>query len=295
MMEGFHMEAPHRILLLLLVVLAMETASARGQDPDSLWRHFTSTLLRGEMTADRLRPHLPSLTEPLLGFLETLRRDVPAEQWERTPEIHRVGDLIHYIIPFTDGRDTSVFCFTLTVENRVWYFCHLENIFIRLDKVTALPTSTFPDLPEPTKAWMREENYWSFIVHLYGVLTKARDTDAFLDLLRDGQGYVLAAKTWVPFVEPRRAFVLYLCWEQSILRGNHVVLEHLSDTLARVSITAMFFQLYKRTAHLKGQITPEAYRRIFETIWQDRARNAGWVLTLDYPDDESCVFTLRSR
>lgn len=281
------------LISITLIFLADLPSTSQAQDPDSIWNQFTATLLRDEITADRIRPYYPSLTGPLLGFLKTLRLEVPAYQWQREPEVHRVGDLIHYIVPFTEGADTSVFCFTLKLEDSTWYFSHLENIFIRLDKVSKLPASSFPDLPEPTKAWMREEKFWSFIVYLYGVTSKEKGADYALNLLKDGHGYFLAAKAWVPFVSQRRAFVLYLCWEQSVLRGNRVTLEQVSDTLASVSFSPMFFQLYKRAAHLKGQIPFNAYRQIFETIWQDRANAAGWRLQIGYPSDEECIFTLR--
>ncbi len=277
----------------ILILLAVFPSISRAQDADSVWNQFTSALLHDQITADRIHAYYPSLTEPLLGYLKTLRLGVPARQWQQRPEVHQVGNLMHYIIPLTVDSDTSVFCFTITLEGGAWYFTHLENIFIRLDKVSELPASSFPDLPEPSKAWMREEKFWSFVVHLYGVLSKEKGVEYALNLLKDGQGYFLEAKAWVPFVPQRRAFVLYLCWEQSVLRGNRVTLEQLSDSLARVSTTPMFFQLYKRAAHLKSQIPFEEYRQIFETIWQDRAKAAGWTLHIEYPSDEECIFTLR--
>lgn len=169
----------------------------------------------------------------------------------------------------------------------------MEGILIRLDKTPAPPTSDFPDLPAETKAWQREEIYWSQIAYFYTALAPKIGKDAFLNLLRDGAGYFVGAKTWVPFLPPRRAFILYLCWEQSRLRENLVVLEKLTDEEAVVSLQSHFFFLYKRTGHLRTQIPFEDYRRLFETIWQDRAANAGWTLEIGYKDPECLQVVLR--
>ncbi|MEW6512324.1 MAG: hypothetical protein AB1428_15350 [Bacteroidota bacterium] len=277
---------------LLFLLFTSTTALAHAQDADTLWREFTRALMRDEITAERIQPYHPSLTEPLLGYLKAFRAGIPLDQWGKEPEAHRVGDLIHYITSFPVGADSSSFCFTLRTEAGQWYFVHLENVFIRLDKLAAPPVSTFPDLPESNKAWMREEKYWSFIVHLYNTISKEKEKEYALNLLKDGQGYFLEAKAWVPFVAPRRAFVLYTCWEQSVLRGNQVTLEELSDTLTRITMTPAYFQLYSRTAHLKSQIAFDDYRQIFETIWRDRAEAAGWRIAIELLNNEKCLLRL---
>ena len=91
-------------------------------------------------------------------------------------------------------------------------------------------------------------------------------------------GYLLGAKTWVPFVDPKKAFILYLCWEQAQLRGNKVILEKLDDKEAFVKIRPIYIDLYLRSSHLKQQISWEDYMQIFFTIWEERAKKAGWHL-----------------
>ena len=102
----------------------------------------------------------------------------------------------------------------------------------------------------------------------------------------------MGAKTWVRFVPPHKAVILYLCWEQNRLRNNYVILEKLTDDDALVRLQTHFFFLYKRTSHLKTWISLEVYRNIFETIWHSRASAAGWNLTITFEDPEclKCVF-----
>ena len=117
-------------------------------------------------------------------------------------------------------------------------------------------------------------------VRLFNTLAALRDTTAALDWFKDGYGYALTARAWVPFVPPPQAFILYACWEQSRLRGNKVVLERLDPDSALVRISVGYFQLYENAAHLKQQISPERYRQLYETRWQNRAMAAGWDLGL---------------
>jgi len=120
------------------------------------------------------------------------------------------------------------------------------------------------------------------MIWLYNTLSEEKGKDYALSIFLDGAGYYLAAQVWVPFYPPWRAFILYLCWEQANLRHNKVTLEKLEDNQAIVKFDGLhYFALYVRTAHLKRQISLENYIKIFETIWHDRAKNAGWNLKIE--------------
>jgi hypothetical protein len=67
---------------------------------------------------------------------------------------------------------------------------------------------------------------------LFNFLSREKGKDYAFDWFRDGAGYFLEARTWVPLVPPGRAFILYLCWEQSNLLGNNVTLHKLDDSEA---------------------------------------------------------------
>lgn len=157
---------------------------------------------------------------------------------------------------------------------------------IPMDKLGPLPATSFPDAPAERKAWMREEIEVSDQVRLFAFLAGEKGKDFAFGWFRDGAGYALAARTWVPFVSPPKAFILYLCWEFANRRENPVTLEKLSDTEALVRVVPRWFRIYEAAAHLKPRISAEDFRRLFETIWTDRARNAGWSVELTYRGEE---------
>ena len=255
----------------------------------AVWRQFVADLRSGKVAASDLRPYYENFRTPMAGFLATFRQQVPPAQWQAIPEAYRVGNRLHFLIPLTLNDGTATYCFSFVQEDGKWYFQHLESIFIRLDRTGTPPVSVFPDVSEEHKAYMREEMHVGEQVSIFNLLAKEKGRTPALHWFRDGAGYFLAARAWVPFVAPARAFILYACWEQANLRGNHVTLEALTDTHARIVMHLNYFTLYSRSAHLSQQIAFDDYRGIFETIWQDRAQQAGWQLNLACKSEE-CVF-----
>jgi hypothetical protein len=272
-------------LIIVCALLAAAASSPPAEDDLAIWKEFVAAMKTGGLPSAKVRPYYENLREPILGWLKEMSAKAVWAEWERTPEIHRVGEQVHFLTPLTFDGQAASYCLTFLVERGVWYFRHIEAINIRLDKTGPLPTSTFPDVDETTKAHIREETAWSREVRVFNELAALKGKAYAFDFFKDGEGYFLAAKTWVPFVEPRRAFVLYACWEQANLKGNPVMLEKLDDNEAIVRMSAYFFELYKVSAHLPQQISFEDYTKIFETVWQDRARAAGWTLEIEYGNE----------
>ena len=276
------------ITLFLIALGAVSAGPALPRpavDDLDVWKEFVAAMKTGGLPSEKVRPYYEELRAPILGWLKEMSQKAVWAEWDKRPEVHRVGEHVHFLIPLTfDGR-TASYCLTFLVEDGAWYFRHLEAINIRLDKTGPLPASTFPDVDEATKAHIREEARWSREVRVFNELAALKGKTYAFDFFKDGNGYFLAAKTWVPFVEPRKAFILYACWEQANLRGNAVTLEALDDAAAVVRMSTYFFGLYKASAHLRQQIPFEDYARIFETIWKDRARAAGWALEIEYRNE----------
>ena len=285
----------NKILKLMLISLLIIStyATVNAQDEIKIWKDFTQKLKNGEITAERIKPYYESLKEPLLGFLKQIKENVDWKSFETAPEIFKVKDQVHYVISLKFGEGKRNFCFSFFIEEGNWFFQHLEAIFIRLDKTGDPPVSTFPDLPEERKAWMREEIRIGRQVRTYNELKNLKSKEYALNWFKDGAGFFLRARTWCPLVETTKAFILYACWEQANLRVNKVTLEKLEEDEAVIKMQLDYLALYERAAHLKQQISYEEYIQIFETIWKDRALNAGWEIDIKYLENFYCMFTFK--
>jgi hypothetical protein len=279
------------ICLWVITILVSFSHQGFGQNDTLVWKEFVVSLKEGQITREKIKPYFESLTESLLDFLSTFRRNAVWDEWENPSEIHRVNEKVHFLIPLCWGSDNcSNFCFSFITEGDDWYFHHMENVNIRLDTITRFPTSEFSSLPDETLQWIRAEYNWTLVVRFYNFLKEEKGMDFALDWFKDGTGYYLAAKTWVPFMKPEKAFVLYACFDLSVVRGNKVSLEKLDDTEAIILWTPNYLRLYHVSGHLRTQISHEEYIQVFETIWHDRAEAAGWKLNIDYLDDQECEF-----
>lgn len=269
---------------------------AESDQEQQVWAAFVHIMESGPYPADDIRPYYENLRAPMAGFLEQMRAKAQWREWHKAPRVFRTGDQAHFITPLTFDGQRARYSFSFIREGQNWHFQHLEAITIPFDRLGELPLREFPDLPEPDKARIREEIEVSQDVRLFNTLAALRDTAAALDWFKDGYGYALAARAWVPFVPPSEAFILYACWEQAKLRGNQVVLERLDPDTALVRIGVSYFQLYETAAHLKQQISPERYRELYDTRWKNRAAAAGWDLDLSCTAQEcSFLFTKADR
>jgi hypothetical protein len=283
--------ARRRVALVLFVAVvglwstaalpAVVARQGEAQNDLRVWSEFVALQKSGRIAEEHLRPAYTAKAT-MLEFLAVMRRGAAWREWERRPEVHRVGPRVHFVIPLSENGARNTYSFTFLLEGGRWFLEHFEGIVVRLDRLGTPPVSVFPDLGEDKKAWMRQEKYWSMMAHVFRTLRQASGTEAAFNIFRDGPGYFVEAKTWVPFYAPERAFIVYLCWEQSRLQGNGVTLERLAANEAVVSIDSIFLRLYTQSGHMRELIEKPDYLRIFETIWEDRARAAGWDVGFTY-------------
>jgi len=289
---------------LLVVWLACSGGHSYPDDQSdpAIWKEFVAALRTGTLTVDRIRPLYGTDRELHLKWLNELMKATidndALSDWE-APEIVPAENLVHFVVKLRIGPGmTTERSLSFIKDGKRWYFGHMENIMIRLDKIPPPPTSEFPPLPEETMTWQRNEVLWSDLVRIYLTTAEKNGKDFALNLFKTGPGYFVGAKSWVPFLPPARAFILYLCWAENRLHGNRVTLEKLTDEEAVVSMQTHYFWLYKRSSHMRQWLPFEEYRTIFETIWRDRAESAGWKLEIEYKDPEGLQvvfhFTKRS-
>ena len=273
-----------------VLVLCLVCPATHAQQENNIWPEFVAQLKNGQFSPDQIRPYEGISKTTMFGFLSQMRKGATWSEWETSPETHRVGNQVHYLIPLTIDGARGTYCFTFLTEGEKWYFQHLESITVRLDKTGPPPVSTFPDVSEAQKAWMCNEILVHEQVRLFNLLAKEKGREFAFDWFKDGFGYFMEARTWVPFVPVSRAFILYLCWEQANLRGNSVTLEKLDDREAIITLEPHYLRFYSET-DVGHQISADDYRALFESIWQDRAEKAGWKLQITYKGN-TCVFHL---
>lgn len=254
-----------------------------------VWREFSALLWADSLPEHRVAPLSEEFRVPLRGFLDSLRVGGNRAEWQRAPEQFRVGERLIFLARLTVRGHTATYSFSFVTGDSGWKFQHLEAIHIRLDTLGSLPVSRFPDLPDPDKAWIREEFEIARDVQWLQALVREKGWDTALTWFADGAGYALASRVWVPFVNPERAFILYLCWEQARLHGADVTLVALDSMHAVVRLRPLGFLQYSRSAHLRNQISLDDFRRLFEYRWRDRAKNAGWSLSISYEGDQAVL------
>lgn len=201
------------------------------------------------------------------------------------------GYPIHFLVPLpVDGQETT-FCFSFILDGDRWFLRHIEGIVISITQVPDLPASSFPDLSPEIKDSMREEIAASEKIRLWTFLKQRFGRDMATDRLKDGAGYALAARAWIPFLPVEQAFILYVCWEQARLRGGEAMLLELTSTSAKVSLKPMYLSVYERATHLREQISREDYEALWEAIWKDRAAHGGWRVEVVEYEQTGCTLT----
>jgi hypothetical protein len=170
-----------------------------------------------------------------------------------------------------------------------WKLCFIEGITLPLSNISCFPYDSFIQLPEK-ESWIKAERNISKIVYLFCKLRKLFNTDEALLWFNDGAGEFLCSRAWVPFYNDSKSFVLYSGWIENRINGEDVSIEIFSDEKCVMRFrNHLWFKVYHGSSHIKNQLSFDNYRKLFESIWQDRAINSGWHIVFDYNDDDTIL------
>ncbi len=244
---------------------------------DRLWLWIVSKFVQHDWQAEDVRPLLPGMENLLLNFLN--RFSGSARLPSRADKVIHTGNVAHFL--FTLQGDDDQFCASVISEGDRHYFQQLESITIDFSNPPPTPCAgaELPSLSEQQLAWMRAEVNMTDQVRLFNHLACTQSRQFALDWFKDGDGFFLAARAWIPYYEPRIAFLWYAAWSEHYLHGNPVLVQNISHNSGSICFTdPLHWRLYRQTGHLKTQISEADYEAMFDAIWQDRARAAGWHL-----------------
>lgn len=177
--------------------------------------------------------------------------------------------------------------FDFIEENNSWKLCFIEGITLPVDKIDNLPYKDFKSLPEK-EIWINTERNISKTVHYYCKLKDLLGADEALEWFLDGAGEFLCAKSWVPFYKESKAFIIFSAWIENRINGETVSVDVFTDSRCEIRfIDHLWFKVYHTASHIKPQITLDEYKNIFEYIWKDRAKHAGWSIEFEYTDKDT--------
>jgi hypothetical protein len=86
----------------IILVLCLFSPAAHAQEENDIWRQFVAQLKSGQFSADQIRPYDQMPKSIMFEFLSRMRQGATWSEWETSPETHRVGNRVHYLIPLID-------------------------------------------------------------------------------------------------------------------------------------------------------------------------------------------------
>jgi hypothetical protein len=248
-------------------------------DRAGLWNALTLKLASGGWSEQDVHPLAAGMTGLLVPVLNRFAQSFKSGAGGQLRRVIETGNTVHFL--FNIGSDE--YCASVLLVNGCWYFHHLEAISIDLSNPPELPCTgaSLPGLPEQQLDWMREEAAMTERVRLFNFLAAQKSRACALDWFRDGAGFALAARAWIPYFEPRLALLWYAAWSETYLHGNPVTVLRIDENNSTIRLAdPLHWRLYRQTVHLKAQIGEPDYEALFDIVWQDRAKCAGWSLDI---------------
>lgn len=255
---------------------------------EHIWIDFCNKMradvLNDDDFADEMRIFLRSF---LCGSDATQRRS----KFLVSPyDIYETDTKCSVIVHCSD--DDYRFDFSL-VKNR-WKLSFIECITLPVSDLSVVPYMAFRPLPKK-EAEIRREKEISKLIYFYNEFKKLVGRQKAMEMLFDGAGEFLGAKSWVPFFNERLSYIAYAAWMENCIYGEQIEIVNFSEQCCRLLFrNHIWRKMYAMTGHIQKMIDYEEYMDIFESIWMNRAFESGWELQVNYRGkDTELVFIKR--
>jgi len=253
-----------------------------------IWNAFQEKLKDDTLTEADFTTEMCTYLQPLLcGEHSASRRqkflDAPYDVYAGANKISVVSHC-----PDDDYR------FDFSCDGTSCKLAFIECITLPVLGMDVVPYSKFMPL-DKKELFIRREKEISQLVHYYLKFKELLGKEKALTIFYDGKGEYLCARSWVPFYSDRLSYVAYSVWYECRINGENVVIQEFQESKCRVMIyNHIWRSIYFVAGHLKPAIGYVEYMELFESIWKDRAANAGWEIDFIYEDEHTLLIFSRS-
>ena len=248
-------------------------------DPTTIWTEFTRKLANGNLT----EADCWAVDGVCFGLFVTEPAHTEFRDWilnQSMPEWEEGEDKLLF---FADRGKPSEVRFDFYVRDGNWLFYTIDGITIPLKRTPDLPYSEFPSLSPWQEAFGRREGEVAFKLRTYLHIRDAESKENALAFLQDGSGMRACALAWVPYFEPRKAFIVLMGWLERRHYGEDAILEEFSDERCVLTLRkCMWLRLYDVATQFRKWMSREEYWEVFENIWSERAKTNEWNVAFEY-------------
>lgn len=176
-----------------------------------------------------------------------------------------------------------------------WILSFIECITLPVSDLSVVPYTAFQRLPKK-EAEIRREKEVSKLIYFYNQFKELVGQQKAMEMLFDGAGEFLGAKSWVPFFDESLSYIAYAAWMENCIYGEQTEIVNFNEQCCRLLFHKHIWRrLYTMTGHIKKMIDYEEYMDIFESIWKNRAFESGWELQVNYKGEDTEMVFIKRR
>lgn len=253
-----------------------------------IWNEFQVKLKNDTLTVSDFTTEMCQYLKPLLcGEHSAARRqkflDSPFDIYEG---VNKVSVVSHC------ADDDYRFDFLLNGIS--WKLAFIECITLPVFGINVFPYSEFLSL-DKKELHIRREKEISQLVYFYLKFKELVGKTKAIEMFYDGKSEYVCARSWVPFYSDSLSYIAYAAWYESRINGENVAIQEFQDSKCEVAMyNHIWRNMYFTVGHLKPVIDYSEYMELFESIWKDRARSAGWEIQFTYEDEYTSLIFSRS-